>query len=226
MRVYVLPFSLLAFTFVISANAQTVSAPRDATALATLQTAVVTLSGNNLAGIQNCVVQGQVKRNDSSVGQFKWENSGPDFHYEETVNSVTSMVVSNHGSPASEAGTAVMHFPPHFTATLFPRPLIVLILNQYASDVTVGLATSTSGSSNGTKVEVTFPESSDPLARKTQLEWTFDPQSGLPTKVHQWVPGYPIANFISQSDTYLSSYNTLGGVLVPTHIDEYSGQTL
>lgn len=233
LRPHLLHLSLVLSILVLSAfsqaqNSGAKSAPRDATAKVTLQAAILALGGDQLQALKNCVAHGQVSRG-KSVGTFKWENSGADFHYEETVGSTTSMVVSNHGTPTNVIGKQVTYFPPHFLATLFPRPLIGLTLNHYYSDVTVGLAMASGTATTGAgsfRVEVTFPQDQNTLTRRVQQEWTIDAKTGLPTQVHQWAPGHPIANFIRQSDTYFSNYKVMSGVPVPSHIDEYSGKTL
>lgn len=208
-------------------NSAPKSVQKDPAAQAAIQAAILALGGSQLQGLDNCIAQGQVKTSNSS-GTFKWEESGAQFHYEETVDSVTSVVVSNQGTPASFIDSKVMHFPPHVMGTLFFRPLIGVTLTRYNSDSTVGLAmaSTSAGTSTGFRVEVTFPQDGNPLVRKVQQEWTIDSNSGLPSQVHQWVPGYPIANFIRQSDTYLSNYTILNGVQTPTHFDEYLANTL
>jgi hypothetical protein len=208
-------------------NAASQAPQRDPAAVAAIQAAILALGGTQMQGLDNCIAQGQVQTNGSS-GTFKWEESGAQFHYEETVGSSTSMVVRSQGSPASLIDSKVMYFPPHLVGTMFFRPLIGVTLTHYYTDSTVGLAmaSTNNATSPNFQVEVSFPQDGNPLVRKVQQEWTVDSNSGLPKQVHQWVPGYPIANFIRQSDTYFSNYALVNGVQTPTHFDEYLGGNL
>jgi hypothetical protein len=113
-------------------------APRDPSALAAVQAAVVALGGNSLQSVDNCVAQGQLTKN-GSTGTFKWENSGVEFRYDVTVNGNTTTLLSNHGSPATP-GAQVEYWPPHFATASLPPHLIGPKLSVYSSNQNVGLA--------------------------------------------------------------------------------------
>jgi hypothetical protein len=217
-----------AIFFSLSALGQTPSAPRDPSALAAVQAAVLALGGNSLQTVDNCVAQGQVTKN-GSTGTFKWENSGTDFRYEETFNGTTSALVSNHGSPATVTGTHVQNWPPHFGVAAIPPYLIGLRLFRYSSDQTVGLALLPSdpvADAGVFRIQAGFPQRSDMLARAIQEEWRISQTTGLPIAFRQKSPGYPIANISITAESDLSNYQTMGGLLVPAHIDQYAGKTL
>src|SRR5882672_1107095 len=103
----------------LSALGQSPSAPRNPSALAAVQASVVAFGGSSALSVDNCIAQGQITRN-ASIGTFKWENSGSDFHYEETIDGTTSIFLSNHGSPATVTGTLVQNWPAHFGIASIP----------------------------------------------------------------------------------------------------------
>lgn len=212
----------------ISAVGQSQSAPRNPSAIAAVQASVVAFGGSSALSVDNCVAQGQVTRN-GSIGTFKWENSGSDFHYEETIDGTTSIFLSNHGSPATVTGTQVHNWPAHFGIASIPIHLIGLRLSRYSSDQTVSLALLPNDPVADVgvfRVQAGFPQHPNVLARQIQEEWRISQTTGLPVAVRGRSPGYPIATLGPGSETDLANYKTLGGLLVPAHIDEYSGTTL
>ena len=213
--------------FSLSALGQSPTAPRDPSALAAVQASVLALGGSSLQGVDNCVAQGQVTEN-GATGTFKWENSGLDFHYEETIGGTTSAFVSNHGSPSTVTGTQVQTWPPHFGVAAMPTHLVGLRLSNYSSDATVSLALLPSdpvADAGIFRVQVGFPQHPNLVAREIQEEWRISQTTGLPVAIRQKSPGYPVATSqMTESD--LSNYKTLGGLLVPAHIDDYIGKTL
>jgi hypothetical protein len=218
-----------ATVFSLSALGQTPSAPRDPSALAAVHAAVLALGGTTaLQGVDNCVAQGQVTRN-GSTGTFKWENSGADFHYEETMGGTTSALVSNQGSPATVTGTQVQTWPAHFGTAAIPLHLIGLRLARYAADPTVTLTLLPSdpvADAGVFRVQTGFPQHANVIARKIQEEWRISQTTGLPVAIREKSPGYPIADVSQTSESDLSNYQRLAGMLVPTHIDQYIGKTL
>jgi hypothetical protein len=229
MRIWCPPILCLSTAiFSLSALGQTLSAPRDPSALAAVQAAVLALGGPSLQGVDNCVAQGQVTRN-GNTGTFKWENSGSDFHYEETTGGTTSALVSNQGSPATVTGAQVQTWPAHFGVAAIPLHLIGLRLARYSSDPTVSIALLPSdpvADAGVFRVAAGFPQHSNVIARKIQEEWRISQTTGLPVAIRQKSPGYPIADVSQTSESDLSNYQTLGGMLVPAHIDQYMGKTL
>src|SRR5206468_5726386 len=128
----------------------------------------VALGGKSLQSVDNCVAQGQVTRG-GDTGTFKWENSGSDFHYEETVDGTTSALVSNQGSPATVTGAQVQNWPAHFGTAAIPIHLIGLRLARYSSDPTVGLALLTSdpvADAGVFRVQAGFPQHANVIARQ------------------------------------------------------------
>jgi hypothetical protein len=197
-------------------------------AQAAVQTAILALGGDNLRGVQSCIAQGQMKRN-SSTGTFKWESSGKDFRFEETVDSTTSAFVSNHGTPASIFGSRVKYWPPHFGVANFVPPMIGNRLLQYSADLTVGMASLIShpGADSGIlRVQIAFPQHADAQARKIQQEWRFNETSGLPVAVRLTMPGYPIGSIGPVAESTFSKFEAFEGVLMPMHIDQYLGKSL
>jgi hypothetical protein len=189
---------------------------------------VVALGGNSLQGVDNCVAQGQVTEN-GTTGTFKWENSGSDFHYEENLGGTTSILLSNHGSPATVTGTQVQNWPAHFGVASIPLYLIGVRLTRYSSDTTVSLALLPSdpvADAGVFRVQAGFPQSTVSLAQEIQEEWRISQTTGLLVAIRQRSPGYPIATLGQTTESDLSNYKTLGGLLVPAHIDQYIGTTL
>jgi hypothetical protein len=203
------------------------SAPRDPSAVAAIQAAVLALGGKSLQGVDNCVAQGQMTKNGTS-GTFKWENSGSEFRYEQNINGVTTALVSNHGSPAT-IGAQVEHWPSHFTAASLPPHLTGVKASAYSSNQSIGLALLANdpvADAGVFRVQVSFPQHPDSMVRKILQEWRISQSNGLPLAVRQQVPGYPVGSLVQTSETDFSNYQKLGGFLVPTHIEQYLGPNL
>ncbi len=123
----------------------------------------------------------------------------------------------------------MQNWPAHFGVAAIPLHLIGPRLARYASDPTVTLtllASDPVADAGVFRVQTGFPQHANVVARQIQEEWRISQTTGLLVAIRQKSPGYPIASVSQTTESDLSNYQKLGGMLVPTHIDQYMGKTL
>ena len=209
-----------------STTSSSQAAQRDPQAISALQRAIVALGGQAAIGsASNAVLRGTISPAATATaveaGSFKWEydfsGSSYEFRKELTVNGVTKILASGHGSPAFNSGTktlAVSSFvslasPPfHLPAVLLLRELGNANYSiQFVENITI---------SSHPVIHVRTSVNLDSIQTVTSpQDWYIDGSTGLPLRVRYRVPNTRDAFDFETQITDFSNYQSQNGILVP-----------
>jgi hypothetical protein len=224
-RHYALRLCLCFLAISISGFAQ----QRDPVALAWLQQAVNLMGGPAIAQVHSAVMQGNLQSSMASAsGPFSWENAGSEFRYENPSQGDVSLFLSGHGQPTFTDSRGTLRLSSESAIADFPAHLVAVVLLDRLADTTcevTSLGTVTVGGAAVVEVRTRYI-SNAAAAAVTELDWYFDPKSGLPVQVDHRIPVANQPDNLQQVSVGLSKFAMESGVLVPHQLRFYSGGDL
>lgn len=229
-------FSAVLLLAVSALAQQSTSSPqRDPTALAILQKALTSITGQiSVPAITSAQITGSVapvKDSGYPAGSFTWtvglSSTGFEFRNVFQSGSDTQVFVSGHGAAAVSANGKTIRLLGHMSAGTPPNgiPLLMLLVPMLNKGYTVKQSTPLQiGNVLASHVQVS--NDADHVTKAvTPQDWYFDPNTGLPLHVDYRSPDLFDALSWTPESRDFAGWKSIGGVLQPTQVINSSNGT-
>jgi hypothetical protein len=156
-------------------------------------------------------------------GTFLWKSSRGEFRSETNGLEGSRVVVSGHGRPAYTRGGQSYSLPRYMAGSrvAFHLPGALLLEHLQNELATIEfIHDPDSPNSSGIRVRTSLISDPNGLGRPP-LEWTFDPATGLPTRLEYWMVASAMPYKKTRATIEMANYREFSGVLLPSLFTTY-----
>jgi hypothetical protein len=219
---------LLCMPALLMASGQQGPPERDASSMATVQTAIAAMGGSGWASVTDSVTTGKITPTQGSPVQpasFVFKTLGGEVRYDNTGDSWVHVFASGHGKPAASQSGTVKALPYHVILGQAPLFLPALVLAMRLADSNYSLIDKGTTQVQGKTAFVVQSSYSmnQPVSTITFQTWYFDSSTGLPLRVESRLPDTTNMSSWMDAATDFSNFSQVGNLVVPLTMNNSEG---